>query len=68
MRFFTIVQKEFKEVSVGSSLVVQWLRLQVLNAECSSSIPGQESRFPHATNKSSNAQAATKDPACRNND
>ena len=42
---------------VGSSLVVQWLRLHVPSVGGQGSIAGQGTRFPHAT---------TKDPACLN--
>ena len=50
---------------LGTSLVVQWLRLRAPNAGDLGSIPGQGTRsHMHATTKSSHA--ATKEPACRN--
>ena len=33
----------------GSSLAVQWLRLHTSTAEGTGSIPGQETRIPHAS-------------------
>ena len=45
--------------TLGSSLVVQWLRLCILNARGPSSNPDQGTRIPHATRK-------MKDPVCHN--
>ena len=49
---------------VGTSLMVQWLRLGTPHAGGQGLIPGQGPRFPHATTKCSHA--TTKDPACFN--
>ena len=43
---------------VGTSLVVQWIRLHAPNAGVLGLIPGQGTR--------SHMHAATKEPACRN--
>ena len=45
----------FKVTDMGTSLVVQWLRLHVTNAGGPGSIPGTRSRMPQL-----------KDPTCRN--
>ncbi|TEA40519.1 hypothetical protein DBR06_SOUSAS15710059, partial [Sousa chinensis] len=50
---------------LGTSLVVQWVRLRAPNAGGPGLIPGQGTRpRMHAAAKS--LRAATKDPACRN--
>ena len=45
--------------TIGSSLVVQWLRLCILNARGPGSNPGQGTGIPHTTRK-------IKDPVCHN--
>ena len=50
---------------VGTSLVVQWLRLRARNAGGPGSIAGQGTiSHMHAATRSS--QATTKEPTCRN--
>ena len=41
--------KPHKQKSLGTSLVVQWLRLHPSNAGNVGSIPGRETKIPHAT-------------------
>ena len=48
----------------GTSLVIQWFRLQAPNAGGLGSIPGQGTRSHVAATKSSHA--TTKDPVCHN--
>ena len=56
---------EIRKVTVGTSLVAQWLRLCAPNAGSLGSISDQGTRsHMHATTKSSHA--ATKGPACHN--
>ena len=38
---------QFKNNLMGTSLVVQWLRLHAPNAVGQGSIPGQETKIPH---------------------
>ena len=52
--------KDLKNIEADTSLVVQWLRLHMLNARSLGSIPGQETRphmpqlkIPHIATKSS---------------
>ena len=53
------------EVSLGTSLVAQWLRLRAPNAGGLGSIPGQGTRsHMHAATKS--LRATTKEPSSRN--
>ena len=59
------IKKKILKISLGTSLVVQWLRLHAPNAGGLGSIPGQGTRS-HAATKSSHA--TTKDPAYRNKD
>ena len=40
--------QQHKSGFLGTFLAVQWLELHVSNARCSSSIPGQGTRIPHA--------------------
>ena len=49
-----------KAAKLGTSLVVQWLRLRVSNARGPSLIPGQGTKIPHAAAKS--LHITTKDP------
>ena len=44
---------------VGDFPNFQWLRLRTPDAGCTGSIPGQETKIPHAT---------TKDPMCLSED
>ena len=56
---------KIKETRIGTSLVVQRLRLHAPNAGGLGSIPGQGTRsHMHASTKSSHA--TTKEPACHN--
>ena len=55
-----------KVLEMGTSLVVQWLRLHTPNARGPGSIPGQETRSCMPQLKI--LHAATKDPACGNED
>ena len=57
--------RKFKNQNLGTSLVVQWVRLCTPNAGGPGSISGQGTRsHMHTTTKS--LHAATKDPACCN--
>ena len=47
---------------VGTSLVVQWLRLQASNAEDVGSIPSQGTKIPHSG--ATKSHAATTEPPC----
>ena len=38
----------FKMVTLGTSLVVKWLRLHTSNAGAAGSIPGRGTKIPHA--------------------
>ena len=40
-----------KRKKVGTSLAVQWLRLQVSNAGCVGSIPAQGTEIPYASQR-----------------
>ena len=53
-----------KKQVLGTSLVVQWLRLGAPKAEGPDSIPGQGCHMPHATAKT--LHASNKDLACHN--
>ena len=46
----------------GTSLVVQWLRLQASNAEDVGSIPSQGTKIPHSG--ATKSHAATTEPPC----
>ena len=48
-RFFTIWATREKKSSLGTSLVVQWLRLHTPTAGATGSIPGLGNKNPHAT-------------------
>ena len=59
------IQQHIKKIiHHGTSLVIQWLRLHTPSAGGPGSSPGQGTRFPHATTKSS--YGATEDPARHN--
>ena len=45
---------------VGTSLVVQWLRLRALNAGGTGSIPGWGTKIPHAAQRGQNKQTNKK--------
>ena len=53
-----------KNPPCGTSLVVQWLRLSVPNAEGPGSIPGQRTRSHMLQLGVHSSHAATKDPTC----
>ena len=40
--------KKAQKSYLGTSLAVQWLRLHASNVEGSGSMPGQETKIPHA--------------------
>ena len=62
---FSEVELLDRSVCVGTSLVVQWVRLHAPNAEGPASIPGWGTRsHMHAATKS--PHATTKKPACHN--
>ena len=42
-------EKYQKSLAIGTSLMVQWLRLQAANAGGMGLIPGQGTKIPHAT-------------------
>ena len=44
---------------MGTSLVVQWLRICIANAKDTGSIPGQGTRIPHAMGQLSSSATAT---------
>ncbi|TEA37244.1 hypothetical protein DBR06_SOUSAS10010020, partial [Sousa chinensis] len=55
----------YKCTNMGTSLVVQWLRLHAPSAGSRGSIPGQGTRsHMHAATKS--LHATTKEPICHN--
>ena len=68
MVFWVLPQKNagflINNICRGTSLVVQWLRLQAPNAGGPCSIPGQGAGFPRDTAKSSHA-ATKKNPATK---
>ena len=48
-----------KKIKEGSSLAVEWLRLHAPNTRVMSSVPGWETKIPHAaskTNKQTNKE------------
>ena len=72
-----------KKQDIGTSLVIQWVRLRTPSAGGPGSIPGQGTRScmrattkslhattksPHATTKKSTCHTQLKDPACHNKD
>ena len=57
-------EREDENYCLGTSLVVQWLRLQAPKAEGLGLIPVWGTKISHATIKVSNAE--TKDSACHN--
>ena len=69
--FISTVQITLEENDLGTSLVVQWLRLSAPNAGSPGSIPGQGTRSHMPQLRVHMPQlkvphAATKDPECHN--
>ena len=49
-----------KNESLGTSLVVQWLRLHASNAGCPGPVPGRGTKIPHTATKSATREAASR--------